>query len=163
MSLGLRILWCTGLVLGVLASLTGLRSGWSAADLNLRSLVDSYQAVETSARQNQELAERNEVVCGRIKIKKGLIEDMVAGRLSFLETAAWFKYLSETSPGKRTYLPYAGSTVEEKYCRMVLCWAENHMQDHVATSEEGLLQRLRTELNDLLASPQGLQLPNLME
>jgi len=158
MTSGIHYLLSLGVVASLYSTLPVLRSGGST-NLNPWTMVQSYRLTAELQQKHQEMEEQDEALLRSIRIKKGLIEDLVAGRATFLQTAARFKQQAEiVNPGKRP--PLLGhASLEEYYCRMVLVWTDNHMKHRVADRNEAVMHRLRKEFKDLAARPEGIRFP----
>jgi hypothetical protein len=111
---------------------------------------------EEERRQN--LDWQTEIVLGRLKVKEEVIQELIAGRMTFLQAAACFCQLNTQPPGFRTiYAPTSGTTVEERNCRQVINWVKAKLSRDGAHSD--LVPRLEQELEQLLHQPGGIDLP----
>jgi hypothetical protein len=145
---------CVGLLLPVVLCFLVLLSGNFS---KLAAFVGQYQ---TNIQNGHQLDHEIEVMQWRLDNQNQLLRELVAGRISFLQTAACFQYLNENPPeDKPTPLPFPGSTAEQKTCRQVIHWVKGYMENHPEIRDEALLERLDQELAQLLARPQGVQFP----
>jgi len=161
MSRGLHLLLVGGL-LGILILLSlPLLSFLKRECWNLPEVLRAYQV---QMDRGQKLEHKNEVLLWRVYNQDLLVRELSAGRISFMQVAAGFKFLNENPPEEKSPLPpFFGSTPEEKTCRQVICWLESHMSRHPETRDEALLGRLRQELAEVLTRPECVQLPPLPE
>jgi hypothetical protein len=128
---------------------------------NLPKELRDYQ---TQRDRRLQLDHKNEVLLWRLNNQGPLVRELLAGRISFLQVAACFKYLNENPPEEKTpFLPFLGSTPEEKTCRQVICWVESYMRRYPETRDEALLRRLHQELAEMLNREEGVQLPLLTQ
>jgi hypothetical protein len=101
--------------------------------------------------------EAGQVVQDRIKGKIKVIDRLLAGELTLLEAAAWFRHLNDNPPEApldyRTHWP--GGSDGEKLCRQVIYWVRMRRSPEA----EGSAERLERELEELLAAGSEVELP----
>jgi hypothetical protein len=90
--------------------------------------------------------------------RRALVAELVAGRLTLLETAAGFRAVDEVKGKSVPVVSFAflGRTEEERLCRRVILFTEDLRP---WPDREAFLARLEAELTELLGHDRPLQLP----
>ncbi len=133
------------LACGLAFALLGVPGGWSGGP------GDGFLAdVLAEAERGSRLDELSGAYARRIFAKHGLVEDVIAGRLSLRQAAARFRDLNEQPPAfdrERFLSLYPGADDDERHCREVLAWVLDQSQGNLDTD---LAARLETELQAVL-------------
>jgi hypothetical protein len=104
----------------------------------------------------------SDIVTDRIRVKQKVVERLLAGELSLVEAAAWFRFVNDHPPDCRCDFRRAmpGRSDGEKACRQVLAWAELDLKAGMPESQVELVRcRLEGELASLLAEGDEIELP----
>lgn len=132
--------------------------------LDAWELSDSDRISDWERHRGEEYDRKLEIVKRRIQQKEQAITNLLAGRLSLLETAAWFKYLNERLFDMCPNVsPLPEKSPEEQYCHQVIQWAKTHQKHFPASRDQALIQRLDRELAALVARPVPIRLPTVEE
>jgi hypothetical protein len=161
MTSGFRLVLSVGLVLALFATANQLKPAWLGdVGLDWRGAVDAYRQIGEAREKEAEMDRQIEAVSRRMHIKHQITRDLIAGRRSLLEAAAWFCHAGKVLPGLiPDPLPFPGATPEEKYCRQVLCWVRTVLAQEAGCYPRGRAEQLGRELEEHLARPGGLRLP----
>jgi gas vesicle protein len=97
----------------------------------------------------------------RIKAKGAVTQQVIDGRLSLLEGAAWFKYLNEAMPEARSDIAPedAGLPEGECYCRQVIRWVGTMAEQTSSDQTQNVARRLQSELDARLRRDGTVTLP----
>ena len=97
----------------------------------------------------------------RIKAKGAVARQVIDGRLTLLEGAAWFKYFNEAMPdGRGDVAPEdEGLTEGERYCRQVIRWVDATAEQTSSDQAAGVARRLQSELDARLRRDGTVTLP----
>jgi hypothetical protein len=152
----LPLVLLTGIAYAHPTLVTGFVPGWwdeSAAGPSLRD----------EKRREDELVRRDEVVVRRVAAKRRIIDEVVAGRLTLLEAAAWFRHLNNCDgprPQAEALWGPQGRTEGERMCRQVLSWVRSDLQACPESQYRAVYGRLEAELEAELARSHGtIELP----
>src|SRR5262245_1705481 len=115
--------------------------------LDFWSVPELQDRIARQRRHRVMLDVEDEIVLRRIARKEALVQELLAGRMGLLETAAWFRELNAERPD---YLPmirnaFPGSTDDERYCRNVIYYAQSYLNASGA-SDSAAVERLHAEL-----------------
>jgi hypothetical protein len=109
-----------------------------------------------------EQSETSKVLLRRIAAKDEVIDRLLAGDLTLLEAAAWFRRLNADPPHlAMDYSMLAGDSEEEKVCRQVISWVGHHLAMKAASASEAhdVVHRLEGELQERLRRDGRVELP----
>lgn len=161
MNIGSRFVLLVGLVLASLVSVLVFVPGWLAETTrSLSRESTAYVSYSEEVQRYHELEWQREVLLNHLQAKDEVIRDFLAGRMTFLEAASWFRHINSQPPGYQTvYAPSSGATVEECNCRQVILWAQNKQGRDTTSGGNDLVEQLEQELQQELRQPNGLQLP----
>lgn len=125
-----------------------------------RIVLTSLQELETATFKRQDLERLARATYWRLLAKNQVMEEVLQGRLTLLEAAAWFQWLNSQPP----QLPFEEKrrfqgTVEERCCRDVILFAHVEELRSIDSRHARLVDRLEEELQESLESPGGLVLP----
>ena len=117
------------------------------------------QEREARARHRQEmLDEHSRVLQQRLDAKEGVMQELLAGRLTLLQAARRFKDLNETpvtcQNDYRSRFP--GRSDGEKVCRQVLQWLEGYLLGLPSEQAQTLRRRFADELREHLEHHDGI-------
>ena len=102
------------------------------------------------ARKTRRLDELSEQVTERLAVKEELAEQLLAGELTLLETAARFRALHQRIgplPDVRAF--FGTASEEEGWCCQVMIWMEAKSRYELSPQQaEALVQRLEGELRE---------------
>lgn len=108
-------------------------------------------------------SEESAVSVQRSIAKDQVIGRLMAGELSLVEAAAWFRYLNDNPAEHPMDYRYheTGDSDEEKLCRQVIAWVRNRLQAESASDSqiEVVVGRLERELDARLARDGRVELP----
>jgi hypothetical protein len=159
---------CTRFVLGVsllvtvLVGATRLQPDWvSGLGLDGCGPPDARQQLEAERQRAALLDRRDEVVRGRLEAKTVVVGQLLDGRLTLAEAAAWFKSLNESPadyPAVR-HGEFPGASEGERLCRQVINWVEAELGRQSASQAEAISVRLEEELQTLLRRDGTVHLP----
>jgi hypothetical protein len=93
---------------------------------------------------------------------KGVVtRRLIAGELTLLEAAEWFRYLDDAMPASRTVpAPQdVGLSGDERYCREAIRWARAAAAESSPTQGRVVVERLEAELDAHLKPNGGPVLP----
>lgn len=150
MNLSLRLSLSFGASAAALVGLSFLLSQWStpaAAEVvsppAAQGWIDGWQL-------SDDLDARLRIALYKIDVKRQLTRELLAGRLTLLETAARYRALDRAHAGFvwnafRRELP--GRSDDERHCRMVIAVAEGEVSRKEAPA---VVARLTAELDDHL-------------
>jgi hypothetical protein len=119
---------CLTLALAALAAVFGLFPGLAAAvGLDFWNVPAALDAIGQAAESDRRIDEEILATQMRMDRREEVTEDVVAGRLTLVEAAAWFRRLDADAAeayrrGWRRVTE--GGSDEERYCRQVLNYAE---------------------------------------
>lgn len=103
-----------------------------------------------------------EVLSARIEAKRQVVRRLVAGELTLVEAAGWFRYLNRTPedlPARGVRL-IEGRCEGEQLCLQVIRWAESELAGAAGAGEEDArLRALQAELADHIARHGRVVLP----
>lgn len=102
------------------------------------------------------------VVQQRMKAKTKVVERLVAGELTLVQAAAWFRQLNDTPWEHRCDYrrQWPGNSDGEKLCRQVIAWTRSDLQFRMPESQaSALLCQLEGELEMILAERDTVELP----
>jgi hypothetical protein len=138
-------------------ALAMFRPAWaSAVGLDVWNLEDEERERTAAERRGAELEEIDRAIQENIAAKDGVIDDLLAERLTLLEAAALFRRLDAVCPGRST-IPerIPGRTEEERYCRQVIYWVEATTRYWPPSQAAAIRNRLEAELSAHQASYDG--------
>jgi hypothetical protein len=134
--------------------------------LDWQAVADARRETEAQERRSEDLGQRQEVTRRRIEAKQAVTRQLVDGRLTLLEAAAWFRYLNENPSDCQDPYRYTwpGDSDGEKLCRQVIGWAEVEVRERSSPSQADEKTRLlEAELGGHLARDGTVRLPALGE
>ncbi len=111
-----------------------------------------------------DIAERHDYLCrfdgkalARIHTRRGIIEELAAGRMTLFEAAAQFKRLnSEPNAVKTDVLHlFRGATDNERLCRQVITWLDTITHEMSESQRQQVLGQAEAVLRDHLAQHGG--------
>jgi hypothetical protein len=147
--------------LGLVVCLAGFEFGYPFLESRNGELSGKVVLV----RPGDPLVERRLfVIPQRTKAKAGVIKQLLAGRISLFEAAAWFRWLNETPPDcpGESIEHWPGTSPEEKLCRQMIAWVRNDQRQFGDNSAaDALADRLEMELEKALAGTGRVVLPSL--
>ncbi len=118
------------------------------------------QKLETARQRRRELERIARVTWWRVQAKILVVEEVVQGRLTLLEAAAWFHWLNANPP----HLPFrekmpGQESLEERCCQAVITYTRLHERAAAGNSGDSVADRLEDDFRFWQASPGGLVLP----
>jgi hypothetical protein len=120
------------------------------------------RASASSVKGGIERSASNEALLRRIAAKDQVTDRLLAGDLTLLQAAAWFRRLNDDPPHLPTdYSKLPGESEEEKVCRQVIAWAGHRLglQGVAASEADGTVRRLEDELDGRLRRDGRVELP----
>src|SRR5262245_7763068 len=162
-----RLLTSLALVAFGLAGVAWMRPAWaSALGLDWGDLAQLREVHEAELGRGAELDRRLEVLYRRVAAKEGVVEQLLAGRTTLLEAAAWFRLLNEHPADCQDEFRrwWRGKSDGEKLCRQVISWVvmELHARGP-ADLAEAQRRRLEAELQAHLRRDGTVHLPEIEE
>jgi hypothetical protein len=142
-----------------------LRPGW-ATDIgfDVWNLPALERNMEYQAQVKDRLNRHDEVIKERIVAKEQVVRDLLAGRLTLLEAAAWFRRLNIEPPEYPGTPPdcFPGRTENERYCRQLIQWVNVETREWAPSHAEEVRCRLEWELDVHLVEHDGeVELPDV--
>jgi hypothetical protein len=110
-------------------------------------------SAEYEQRRGEEPLVQTRASIARIEHRKDLIRELLAGRLTLLETAAHFRALDRSNPSfnwDAFRRGNAGDTDEERHCREVIGWVETDLERTDPCLALATCNRLEGELQEHL-------------
>ena len=98
----------------------------------------------------------------RIEAKDAVVDRLLAGEITLLEAAAWFRQLCDNPPehGVDFRRIFPGDSDGEKACRHVIAWVHARVWSHHGQTQAELAeQKYLRELDTLLAAGRPIELP----
>lgn len=136
------------------------------AGLGLRLWDDDDSDPAPSLRRERQRAERlardDDVALRRVLAKNRVTVELIEGRLTLLQAAAWFRHLNGETGGTpvRSGDNRPEETEGEHFCRLVLGWARNELKSRPESPAREVFARLEGELAAELARGRGkVELP----
>ncbi len=163
MSFSVRALSVVALVGTAFTALAQARPPWATRwNLDWWNVPVLCEQIQRGERDLAALQPTGEILVARAKAKAAVTEDLLAGRLTLLQTAAQFRKLNAEQPASKIDLRqhFAGATEEERLCRQVIQWAAFAARDISASASEQTRSRLEAELAGLLAARGRVVLPD---
>jgi hypothetical protein len=110
--------------------------------------------------RSQRLTRLQQVILWAVDQREALTSDLIAGRLTLLETAAGFRAINAVKVKyfKPYPLSFPGKTEEEQLCRQVIAYTEQHLGDD-KPGRAAVLARLERELREYLECQDTVCLP----
>jgi hypothetical protein len=132
--------------------------GWVGGDDFPWSTLAGWLKEQDSAdHQARELERKRLVEQWRNHSKKQVKREVVEGRLSLLEGAAWFRRLnSQPEDAPFPFMPECEGSREEQACRQVIAWSQPKFGEDTDTE---IMQRLQREFQQARLRPGALVLP----
>jgi hypothetical protein len=110
-------------------------------------------------RREEELVRKDEVVVRRVAAKRRVVDEVIGGRLTLLEAAAWFRHFNNAD-GARVrdgdFRGPPGRSEGERLCRQVLSWVHSDLQALPESHYRAVYGRLEAELEAELARGHGM-------
>jgi hypothetical protein len=157
-----RVFLSVSLLAALLAGAARLRPDWvSGLGLDGSAPPDVRRQMEAERQRAALLDRRTEVVRRRLDAKNEIVGQLVDGRLTLAEAAAWFKALNE-SPADCPAVPHGefpGASEGERLCRQVMSWVRADLSRQSASQAEAMSVRLEEELRTLLGRDGTVHLP----
>jgi hypothetical protein len=157
----LRVSLCAGAMATAFIVLEFARPGWfQSLEPELPRLSESSSRMVADDESAEQLEMQRQMVLARLQLKRQIVEDLCAEKLSLLEAAARFRDLDKILPDRfpshfARYFP-CGSD-EECYCLRVIMATQAQLAS-LNKPYAALIVRLRAELEQKLATG-NLQLP----
>jgi hypothetical protein len=98
----------------------------------------------------------------RIEAKDAVVDRLLAGEITLLEAAAWFRQVCDNPPDYRVDFRrnFAGDSDGEKACRHVIAWVNARVWSlHGQAQAELAEQKYQRELDSMLATGRPIELP----
>ncbi|HEY7311492.1 MAG TPA: hypothetical protein VH643_19170 [Gemmataceae bacterium] len=107
------------------------------------------------SRRSEALRHRSEAVAHGSEIKKAIVADLRAGRLTLREAAAQFREANQMVENgvPEMVADYRTPTSEEGLCRQVLAWVWAEVADLPTEQQERILAPLRKEYQSMFGHP----------
>ena len=157
-----RLFLSVSLLAALLAGVARLRPEWvSVPGLDGSGPSDAGRQMEAERQRAALLDRRNEVVSRRLDAKNVVVGQLLDGRMTLAEAAAWFKALNE-SPADCPAVAHGefpGASEGERLCRQVIGWAQAERAGQSASQAEATNARLEEELQTLLGRDGTVHLP----
>jgi hypothetical protein len=102
------------------------------------------------------------VIDQRVARKEEVIGRLIAGEITLLEAAAWFRDLNDDPPDRPCDFRQLerGRSDGEKACRQVVGWVRSSLINHPDPAEAAkVLARLERELEERAAAKEPIELP----
>ncbi len=116
----------------------------------------SLQRLGAAQERTQELDQQIALELDRVYQGNQVIEELVQGQLSLLEAASWWHQHHEASVDDFCPAYAKEASPEERACRQVIVRVKGSLRDGKESDRAKVLQRLETELRQLLAHPDRL-------
>jgi hypothetical protein len=151
-----------GLV-GLVVCLLSLDRAPSSLDTPVGLPREETTTLRVEHQRSEELSSRREVSLLRIKAKRQVVHQVVAGELTLFEAAAWFRFINDTPPEfSYGWVSGPGASKEEKACRQVIGWVEEELLVMgLPDRSAGLSDRFTKQLEAHLAEHGRVILPEL--
>jgi hypothetical protein len=157
-----RLFLSVSLLAALLAGVARLRPDWvSGLGLDGSGPSDVGRQMEAERQRAALLDRRHEVVRRRLDAKNMVVGQLLDGRLTLAEAAAWFKALNE-SPADCPAVSHGespGASEGERLCRQVIGWVQAERAGQSASQAEATSVRLEEELQTLLRRDGTVHLP----
>jgi hypothetical protein len=151
----MHLLWSLMALLGFLVGATCAHPDW-LAELGLEGEGEGEGQAggwglhhQESARATR-LGRRMEVLHWRLKAKRQVVNQMMAGELTLFEAAAWFRFLNENpldSPSmERSAFAGDARDEDEVLCRQVINWVWAEVRDQASVNKANEEARRLEEL-----------------
>jgi hypothetical protein len=110
-------------------------------------------------RQSERLDRRLQVTFWMVGRLQGFTSDLLAGRCNLFEAAAGFRAVQQVTEKymKPVPPPFPGATEEERLCRQVIVFVEQHLRDE--PSRDTFVARLERHLEEHLQRYGTIRLP----
>ena len=98
----------------------------------------------------------------RIEAKDALVDRLLAGEITLLEAAAWFRQICDNPPESRVDFRrnFPGDSDGEKALRHVIAWVNARVWSHHGQAQAELAEKkYQCELDSLLATGRPIELP----
>lgn len=137
-----------------------LFSPWTSPEGFPWSIVTTWlRKQEALDRRNRLLERRNEVGHWRVQAKREVVIELLEGKLSLLQAAAWFEKLDrQPADMPLRHLPGWRNSAEQ-YCRDVINWARGPLDPFRDPMQQEKVQRLEMDLEGHLSEPDDFVLP----
>jgi hypothetical protein len=130
---------------GVAFSLVALPGGWLG-----QGGVSGLDAVITLVNEwdrEDRLAHRNVVLLNRLDSKSAIARQVIDGRLTLLEAAAYFHRLNQCSECPNTFLSLLEGECEGEWtCRQVIAWVRAEAAYHTPSQARAVVRNLQVQL-----------------
>jgi hypothetical protein len=150
-----RVCVCVVAAIVLLVGLSSLAGSWLG---NGSNGIQLGRWIVFESRRSEALQHRSEAVARGAEVKKAIIADLLAGRLTLREAAAQFdeaNQLVENEPGSMV-ASYRTPTSEEGLCRQVLAWVRNEVANLPPEKAERFLSPLEKEFKALFGYPEAV-------
>jgi hypothetical protein len=156
-----RVAWISALLVALGLGAAHTQPTWLARHgLDWWNLPELQRQTESEQARQAELARHFEIVNRRIRAKVMIVREVVAGQLSLLEAAAWFRDVNAADPDYACIqCLFPGKTEPERLCRQVLSWARGELNDRPTSQAETIQQALEEEFEKLQKRPGGIHFP----
>jgi hypothetical protein len=162
MPLSLRLTGLSSLVVGLFAGALWLAPARLLADLGLdwRVLSEAQRRQVAESERAETLRRGDALVLKRMQDRKEVIRRLLAGQLTLRQAAVRFRHLNNTPAELAIDVrrSYPAPSEGESLCRQVISCAEAELSAQGAT-DFGPVQRLRTELDDMLRLSGTVEFP----
>jgi hypothetical protein len=150
------------LMLGLIALAAGLSAVHLALSGRLGPMEPRRDRVALGSWRVEPPPKQTKVVFRRGQKKAEVIEELLRGKLTLLEAAAWFRFLNDNPPDypARFREAFPGRSDGEKACRNVLQWlSATGCSKGEQKPNPDVLASLHAELDALLAQRAAVELP----
>jgi hypothetical protein len=117
------------------------------------SLRSQQDALAEEVRRGAEMDQRGRGFARRLEEKERLVQELLAGQLTLLEAAAYFRALDQAPPEfywEAFRAAHAGDSDEERHCNEVITFVEAALGETDRGKADGICERLRAELRQHL-------------
>jgi hypothetical protein len=124
--------------------------------------MDWAQRLQQEKQRYEILQDWDDHILQRIELKDRVIADLLEGRLTLLQAAAWFAHLNDGGPPQFRELGdlfFHGASRGERLCRQVIQWCVVELRDRPSCETGPILERLEEELRSHLEQHGTVELP----
>jgi hypothetical protein len=130
--------------------------------LDFGELASLNRELDETSRMDRELECRRELVMRRYVAKEQAVRELLAGRLTLLQTAARFRDVEESLPV--TWGPprraSSGPAEAERLCRDVMAWAHGWVEENLPAQAAEVAACLEAELQQHRSPDGAVYLPD---
>jgi hypothetical protein len=146
-----RLAWSTALLVVLILGAAHTQPTWLARHgLDWWNLAGVQQQLQDEQKRSATLSGILEVSIRRSATKAMVIRELIAGQVSVLEAAAWFRELNQAARDSYTeFDEFTAPTDAENLYREILRWTEVELGDWPPSQAKPIWQRLQEEFEEL--------------